>query len=76
MKRIYVLITCTDTVEDIFVGVFDNVEELKREMRGFDSGYNLVRVYDITENGTMVERGTARYTEAFVLNDTVLFELY
>lgn len=76
MKRIYVLTTCIESIQDIFVGVFDNVEELKAEMNGFDPNDILVHVYDITENGTVVEKGTAHCVDALVLDDTVIVELY
>lgn len=76
MKRIYILTTCIGSIQDIFVGVFDDAEKLKTEMHGYDSNEILVRVYDITEKGIMIERGTAHCADALILDDTVIFELY
>ena len=75
MKRIYVLTTGFGSVEDVFVGVYDNTEKLKREMNGYDPNEIRVYVYDITENGTMVERGTAYCASSLILDDTVIVEL-
>lgn len=75
MKRIYVLTTGWGSVEDVFVGVFDDTEKLKKEMNGHDPNDIRVYVYDITENGTMVERGTAYCTNSLILDDTVIVEM-
>lgn len=75
MKRIYVLTTGWGSVEDDFVGVFDDTEKLKREMNRYDLDEICVYVYDITENGTMVERGAAHYASGLVLDDTVIVEM-
>lgn len=76
MKRIYVLTTGWDSVEDVFIGVYDDTEKLKREMKGYDSNDIRVYVYDITEDGTMIERGIASCVSALILDDTVIVELY
>jgi hypothetical protein len=75
MKRIYVLTCGAEYVEDVFVGVYDDTEKLKREMNGYDPNEIRVYIYDITENGTMIERGTAYCADALVLDDTVIVEL-
>lgn len=75
MKRIYVLTTSSDYVEDIFGGVFDDTEKLKKEMRGYDPNDICVYVYDITEEGIMVERGAAYCASTLILDDTVIVEM-
>lgn len=76
MKRIYVLTTGFGSVEDVFVGVYDDAEKLKREMNGYEPNEIRVYVYDIAENGTMIERGVAYCASSLVLDGTVIFELY
>lgn len=77
MKRIYVLTVGYESVrEDVFFGIFDDIEKLKREMKSYDLDDIHVYVYDITEDGTMIEKGEAYCTEALVLDDTVIVELY
>lgn len=75
MKRIYVLTCCEEYVEDVFVGVYDDTEKLKREMNGYDADEICVYVYDITENGTIVERGVAHCASSLILDGTVIVEM-
>ncbi len=75
MKRIYVLTTDHGSIKDILVGVYDDTEKLKRAMNGFDPNDILVYVYDIGEDGTMVERGAAYCASVLVLDDTVIVEM-
>lgn len=75
MKRIYVLTCGAEYVEDVFVGVYDDTEKLKREMNGYDPNEIRVYVYDIGEDGTMVERGTAYCASTLVLDGTVIVEM-
>lgn len=75
MKRIYVLTTDCGSVEDIFVGVYDDTEKLKREMMGYDPNEILVYVYDITKDGTMINRGTAYCNSSLILDGNVIVEM-
>lgn len=75
MKRIYVLTCGAEYVEDVFVGIYDDTEKLKKEMNGYDPNDIRVYVYDITESGVMVERGTAYCASTLVLDGTVIVEM-
>ena len=71
MKRIYVL----TTAEDVFVGVYDDTEKLKKEMNGYDYDDIRVHVYDIDEDGTMINRGTAYCNNSLILDGNVIVEM-
>lgn len=75
MKRIYVMTCGAEYVEDVFVGVFDDTEKLKEEMMDYDPNEILVYVYDITEDGTMIERGTAYCNSSLILDGNVIVEM-
>lgn len=75
MKRIYVLTCGAEYTDDVFIGVYDDTEKLKREINSYDPNEICVYVYDFTENGTMVERGRAYCTRSLILDGTVIVEL-